>query len=51
MALRELLKKDTSWVAQKTYVQELGIHELCTPPASPKQGTPPLSPKQNNQSI
>ena len=46
MALRELLKKDTSWIAQQAYVQELGIPEL---PTSPKRGRPPSSPKQVTQ--
>ena len=38
MALRELLKKDTSWAAQQSYVQQLDLPELCTNslPASPE---------------
>ena len=50
MAFRELLKKDTSWVAQQAYVQELGLPKLYSPPASPKNTTPSSSPKHHTPS-
>jgi len=47
MALRELLKKDTSWAAQQSYVQQLDLPELYnnSPPASPDLTATSASPK------